>query len=632
MQTLTRPRLLTALLAGALLMPLGIIPANAAEPVFTGQPEHGTALYRLNATNNAGAQEFVSADDHVSVASAWLESQAAEGSITAEIRTNVADPASTVATATRDIAALGGTGSGWVDFDLDVDVTAGQVYYLTIQAHTPTADRVAWYGTRAAVPGGRSSWNYDLDYWGGWQEYPASITAFFIDPTGAQGCGTPGACYRALPPWLGQAYTAGLFYNGTATAAISPADGWGADYLPGSNVLRLPDGNWRYLPAGATEPVTVRAGDRGAVRQITESWRWLAQGTIPGRTLEQRSVATRALLSMRALLQPNGALAAAWYSIWKYSWPRDTSFAAAAFAATGHSAEAYRILQFNAATQRADGTWEARTTLDGAGPPDGRHWQLDANGWVPWATWQWYQHAPRSHRSTQLAALYPTIRKAADYAAASLDADGLPPASPDYWEIGTSTANIGTAAPLLAGLNASVALARAQRHSDDAERWSAAARKLSDGIANTFAPNGYPRTADNLHGRDSAAAFMAPPFNTAPAGLPAALSDTWDALVRGNGGVVPGNDPDQNWGDATWTPSTSFFALGWAGLGNRKRATETLDWVIDQRNWLGELPEMVTADGHPGSTVPLAWTGSIVLMTLLSLDGKGLAAPPTAGG
>ena len=184
------------------------------------------------------------------------------------------------------------------------------------------------------------------------------------------------------------AYTAGLIGTRQTTAAVSPADADGASYVPGSNVLRLADGRWRYLPEGG-QPATVPAGDRDAEAQIADSRAWLASGTVPGRTPEEKATAARALLSMRLLTRPNGAVAAAWYGAWAYSWPRDSSFVAAALARTGHLTEAYEILGYNARTQRADGTWEARTKLDGSGPPDGRQWQLDGNGWVPWAVWQW---------------------------------------------------------------------------------------------------------------------------------------------------------------------------------------------------------------------------------------------------
>ncbi|WP_150516821.1 glycoside hydrolase family 15 [Streptomyces subrutilus] len=444
-------------------------------------------------------------------------------------------------------------------------------------------------------------------------------------PGGIGRCARTEACHVTTDP---PERSSGLFSNGTATEAVTPALAAGASYVQGGNVLRLPSGRWQYLPAGATRSVVVDAGDAGALAQIAASRAWLASGRVPGAPGVRREGAERALLSMRALLRPNGAFAAAWYPFWDFSWPRDSSFAAAAFAHTGHDEEAYRILGHNARTQRADGTWEARTRLDASGPPDARPWQLDANGWVPWAAWQWYRTAPEAGRTARLEALYPMLRKAADYAAGSLDAEGLPPASPDYWELPTTTPNIGTAAPLLAGLDAAADLARDLGRSADAARWSDAARRLSAGIAARFAPLGYQRTLDGLHGRDSAAAFMAPPFNTAPADLPAALDDTYGALLRPNGGLVPGDDPETRWGDITWTACTSFFALAWSGLGEEQKAGEVVDWVLSRRNVLGELPETVTADGRPKAVVPLGWTDAIVLMALLGTDGAPLPVPP----
>lgn len=318
-----------------------------------------------------------------------------------------------------------------------------------------------------------------------------------------------------------EAPTAGLLSNTTGAEGVAPALAADARYVQGSHVLRLASGRWMYLPDGKTASAVVVAGHPPARRQIERSRAWLASGRVPGTSTERRAAAERALLAMRALLRPNGAVAAGWSDGWKYSWPRDSSFVSAAFAHTGHDAEAYRILGYSAATQRADGTWEARTKLDGSGPPDARSAQLDANGWVPWATWQWYQEAPPATRRARLATLYPMIRKAADHAAASLRADGLPPASPDYWELTTATANIGTAAPLLAGLNAAADLAREANRPQDADRWTRAARRLSAGISTRFLPLGYQRTVDGRHGRDSAVAFMAPPSTKPPPAWPA---------------------------------------------------------------------------------------------------------------
>ncbi|MFI5979895.1 hypothetical protein ACIBEA_03345 [Streptomyces sp. NPDC051555] len=599
----------------------------AASAPRAEQARHDVGLFGIKAADHAAAQEFTAAGSRLDRVGFYLTSAASTGTVTVQVRTALDGAASAVATRTLDLAALGGAGAGWIEVPFGAPLTAGSPYYLFVQATTREGKAVVWHGTRTADPGAPVSWNYDRAYWGGWHADAARL-AFHVNPVGADRCGESEPCY--VPTSSLAARTAGLLTNQQVTEAVAPSFAVGAGYVEGSNVLRLPSGRWRHLPAGRGASVVTEADDPGALKQIAESRAWLAAGKVPGSTPARREASRRALLSMRALLRPNGAFAAAWSQAWEYSWPRDGSFAAAAFAATGHDAEAYRMLRHDQATQRPDGTWEARTTLDGAGPPDGRTWQLDGNGWVPWATWQWYRAAPAKDRAARLAALYPMVRKAADHAADSLDADGLPPAGPDYWELPTDTANIGTAAPLLSGLNAAADLARTSGQGADATRWATAARRLADGIATHFAPLGYPRTSDGLHGRDSAAAFMAPPFNTAPADLATALDSTHRALLLPNGGLTPGNDPGFSWGAYAWTPSTTFFALAWAGTGERQKAERVLDWVLSKRNGLGELSETVNGSGRPSSVAPLGWTDSLVLLTALALDGTPAPTPPTA--
>ncbi|MFD6892120.1 hypothetical protein [Streptomyces sp. NPDC059957] len=592
---------------------------------YDGQSLHGTALFSIKATNNAAAQAFTTASSRITRVSAYVASGAVTGQITAQIRKSRADASSVIASKSISLASLGGAGAGWLEFPVNAAVAPGTTYYLHLQATTTENKPIAWYGTVSSGPGSLTSWNYDKAYWGGWHAYDSRL-AFHVEPTGSERCGEADRCY--VPTTALAARTSGLLSSLRANEAVTPAFAVGASYVQDSNVLRLPSGRWRYLPTGAKASVVVPANDPGALSQIAESRRWLTSGTVPGRSDAQRATARRALLSMRALLQPNGASAAAWSPAWEYSWPRDGAFVAAAFAATAHDEEAYRILQYDARTQRADGTWDARTRLDGSGPPDARPWQLDADGWVPWATWQWYQAAPAGDRNARLNTLYPMVRKAANRAAASLGSNGLPPASPDYWELSTATTNIGTAAPLLAGLNAAADLAAHLGQDTDRVKWTAAAGRLSAGIARYFAPLGYQRTIDGKHGRDSAAAFMAPPFNRAPADLPAALSSTYQALLQPNGGLSPGNDPGAPWGSYAWTPSTSFFALAWAHLGDTTRADAVLNWVLAKRNGLGELPETVNGAGNPSSVAPLGWTGALAVMALSARQGDPLPTPP----
>jgi glucoamylase len=622
-----RSRRLAGLLIAAILA-IALTPAEAhAVTSYDKQLAGPTPLLLITGLDHAGGQQFITTKSHISSVSAFVESAATEGYLDAQIRTSITWD-TTIADASISLQQLG-TGSGWVNIPVNVDLTPGRTYYLVLEA-VGTSKRVAWNGVIAALDGAQPAWNYDVPYWGGWKKYDGDYAnfhpAFGIGLSADEDCSVTNVCFKNVPAGQLAALSAGLLGNGQTTYTLSPFESYGASYVPNSNVLQLPGNKWRYLPPGATTPVTVPSGTTRALTPISQDSGWLASGTIPGPSTQMAAVATRALLSMHMLTLPNGAVAASWYDGWKYSWPRDSSFVSVAFASTGHLAEAESILRYNALTQRADGTWDARTLLDGSGPPDNRQWQLDANGWFPWSVWEWYQMAG-SNRDSTLAALYPNIRKAATYAANSLDSRGLPPAGPDYWELGTSTPNIGTAAPLLSGLNASADLARIMGHPDDAAAWSDAARRLSAGIATYFAPLGYPRTIDNLHGRDSAVNFMAPPFNQAPAGLSSAINSTYQALLRPNGGVIPGNDPDIYWANS-WTPATMTFALSWSGTGQTSQAQSALDWVIGHRNMLGELPEQVDSQGNPASVAPLTWTDALAVMTIRQLEGHPLPTPP----
>lgn len=417
-------------------------------------------------------------------------------------------------------------------------------------------------------------------------------------------------------------YLAGLLGNGDVLAAVSAEEAEGAAYVAGTDILRLPDGSLRHVPPGADGPVTVPAGDVGAAEAAGRTREWLALGDVPGRTSDEVETAARALLDLRLLVRGNGAVAAAWHGIWQYSWPRDASWVAAALSVTEHLAEAREILAFTARTQRADGTWDARVLLDGSGVPDDRPWQLDANGWVPWAAWMYASAGGEIDAAT-----YRMVVLACDHVAASLDGDGLPPAAPDYWESPVDGPTIGLAAPLLTGLRAGVDLAEAQGRRSHAARWSNAATRLAGGIAASFRGGGYHRTPRDGSGADAGVTFLAPPFAPETAEVAAAVLDARRRLTRPNGGVVPG----EAWtGEDSWTPETAFFALAAAASGRHGEATETLAWLIAHRTTLGALPEKVRPDGAPAAVAPLAFTAAAVLLTLVALD-RGLPVVPVPG-
>lgn len=419
-------------------------------------------------------------------------------------------------------------------------------------------------------------------------------------------------------------HAAGLLGDGAGTLfPVPPGLAGGAAYLPGSDVLRLPDGRLRYVPPGGSGPVTVPPGDPGALAAAARTRAWLGEGAVPGSDRAERALAARSLLNIRLLVLPGGAAIAAPRDRWDYVWPRDAGWMAAALAVTGHHPESREILGFLARTQRPDGIWEARYRPDGSPVLDGRAPQLDANGWFLWALWV---HARTGNRWEDARELWPAARRAADAAAGSLGPDGLPPPGADYWERETLYPNLGTAAPLRTGLRAAYATARRLGHHREARRYARAASRLDAAIGRRFAPHGYQRTTRPGSGADAAVNFLAPPFAPPEHGVMRAVEETAGRLAAPNGGGVPG----ERWPagrDVAWTPATALFMLSAAASGRGEEADRWLGWLAAHRTALGASPEKVGPAGRPGSAAPLGWTEAIVVLALAAEEG-GVPVPP----
>ncbi|WP_262402329.1 glycoside hydrolase family 15 [Actinomadura sp. CNU-125] len=358
---------------------------------------------------------------------------------------------------------------------------------------------------------------------------------------------------------------------------------------------------------------------------------WLDSGTVPTGGLGDRytAMASRALLDLRLLTRPNGASQASWYGLWRYSWPRDSAFTAAAFTVSGHPAEARSILGFMARAQDPDGTWAARYHVDGRPVTDGRDRQLDALGWMLWAAWFYQAETPDADVAGEL---WTMVRRAADHLALSLDAEGLPPASSDYWERDPRTEEdprrptLGVVGPVLAGLRSAAAIAYGEGADAEADRWGRAADRLSGALAHQFAPFGYPRSPVRGGRMDTSVTFVAPPFAPRDAGVTAAISHAFAEQALPNGGVLPGEEWPGN-KEVAWTPEVALFGLAAAASGRTETALERLDWLRGHRTSLGVLPEKVGPDGHQAGVAPLGWTASMVVLSLAALEDP-LPIPP----
>ncbi|BDZ42649.1 hypothetical protein GCM10025865_19480 [Paraoerskovia sediminicola] len=406
------------------------------------------------------------------------------------------------------------------------------------------------------------------------------------------------------------AATIDLYQEGVALTGgrgfVQVAPGSGATYLVGTRVLGT-----------APQPTVLAARTRD----------WLASGDVPGAGTRWDDLGRDAILDLHALVGPEGAVVAGPSPYWRYVWPRDASFAAAAMARTGHADEALRILGFLGDVQGDDGSFQARYLPDASGVPDDRGAQSDGAGWVLWATDLTLTEIARSAGPSARLAAADELGTLVERSTAHLldqvaTDDGLPLASPDYWELPTDTLTLGTAAPILAGLEAAL------RMSDDAapaggdvaarEEVALATDRLRAAIVDEFGSQGYPREVDGGP-RDAATAFLLPPFQpTALHAAERAWARSVPDMLRPAGGLAPGG----SWRDdgVSWTPQTTLYAYAAAANGHRVQAEHWLTWIDEHRTGTGAIPEKVLADGSPAAVAPLAWSAALTVLALTELD------------
>ncbi|SDS17914.1 hypothetical protein SAMN04489860_0977 [Paraoerskovia marina] len=431
-------------------------------------------------------------------------------------------------------------------------------------------------------------------------------------------------------------YEDGVALGPDGTVYRLPA-GFDATYLEGSRVLDPatlddddldPDGDvtTAIKPVGGGSPASALADAAGAEQTAEKSRAWLAAGTIPGASADLEDLGTDALLDLHALVLDNGASVAAPSPPWWYTWPRDGAFVAVALARTGHVDDAADVLAFLQGVQEDDGSFQARYLPDGSGPPDDRGEQSDGPGWMLWATDEVLAAAPVDDRAALRSRLDPLVDASSTYLLSLVDVpSSLPPASSDYWEVEADELTLGTAGPVLAGLEAAAAIYADDGDGERSRSLRTAADETRNSIEQTFGAAGYPREITG-GARDAATAFVLPPFQPTPLeGATEAWVASVDEMRRPAGGLAPGGGWKND--GISWTPQTSLYALTAATMDDRHVALSWLDWIDSHRTDSGAIPEKVLADGSPAAVAPLAWSAANVLIALDTLD-RSAPAPP----
>ncbi|WP_426565790.1 glycoside hydrolase family 15 [Angustibacter sp. McL0619] len=347
--------------------------------------------------------------------------------------------------------------------------------------------------------------------------------------------------------------------------------------------------------------------------------RWVASGSDPGVGSRWAQMSHWALVDLNQLSGANGSLAAGAARHWSYTWPRDTAFAAAALAQTGHRDQAWQMITFLREVQAPDGGFEARYKPDGSGPPDDRQRQTDGAGWALWGAAQVSSATPDPMaRWYALNAQREMVNRAASYLMRLTDQGRmLPPPSPDYWEVPTTRVTLGSAAPVLIGLRSAAQIYGELGMADAQESLSAAADRYQGVVYSQFARRGFQRYV-NGGGVDAAITFLMPPFVAHPR---ADVVQAWRRYQfqaeRPAGGLAPGTAWRED--GVSWTPEVGLVALNAAAYGDQTRAEHWLDWLDWHRVPWGSLPEKVLGDGSAAGPAPLAWTSSTVLLAVHAL-------------
>lgn len=340
---------------------------------------------------------------------------------------------------------------------------------------------------------------------------------------------------------------------------------------------------------------------------LDQQEQWLSGLTLPGHVVgAPRDLFRQAALDLWVLTVGLPVAVAGWSPMWRHAWPRDTAYVAVALHRLGDAKGATRQLTALAERVGTAGRMQARYALDG-GTPDARPPQDDGFGWTLWAAGSTVD----SWRGTaDEATIQALVRHCATTALTRLGSDGLPLPSPDYWELDESQLTLGTAAPLLAGLEHAAKLLTGALQ----ERCAAAALRLDHQIHATFGMRGWPRRVSG-GASDTAIAWMLPPYRTSPPReqeLRTALDLAAHQMSRDNGGYAPGGDWRED--GVAWTPETAALAGAWATEPTtHDRARSTLAWLGEHRTEAGSLPEKVRDDGSPAGPAPLAWTAATLL-------------------
>jgi len=296
-----------------------------------------------------------------------------------------------------------------------------------------------------------------------------------------------------------------------------------------------------------------------------------------------------------------------------FVWGRDLAFIVLAFLAAGRRDLVEAALRWLPQAQEPEGLWLQRHWTDGSLAPSWCTHQLDETGAILFA----YEAAWRELRDQALdAALWPSVRLAADFLLGTIEDDGLPCVTADLWEEREGR-HAFTAAAVHGGLRAAACFAR--RHEAAlGDTYDAAAEEIREAIERELWSDFHGRYLRSLGDPtlDASLFGLAWPFAAvAPGGeRMRATVAALEAELAGADGSVARYGGDTYAGGHRWVLAALWLGLWHRQAGDEAGLERALRYAVTAQTGLGLLPEQVTDDGEPAWVVPLAWSHAMLLL------------------
>lgn len=303
---------------------------------------------------------------------------------------------------------------------------------------------------------------------------------------------------------------------------------------------------------------------------------------------------------------------------YNYCWWRDGGHISQAMDEVGLYQNAHRFLQFAQACQEDEGYFLHRHFPDGS---VGSTWhpppflQVDQTAMVLAAAWH---HFSRFRDLDELLAMWPMVRKGADFLMGFVDDRGLPKPSYDLWEERFNV-NTHTVACVIHGLNAAVQIG--QQLGKRTAFWKTAADRMRvSALQHLWNParNAFFKSIDPVDETLDSSTLLAVPFgllDTHDPRLDQLIETIEKRLWNTNTGGVARYEGDQYYGkENPWIICTLWLADAHLAQGRSERCRELIEWTAAHASPTNLLPEQLDSrTGEATSVTPLVWSHSTFL-------------------